>query len=136
MSSKLRVWELDDGSKWTTPQVAEKLGASIPTAYARLRSSSEPSKVFKPLYDYETLNGKRLYTLDDGSKWTSDMVVEYTGCLSSTASTRLTCYTDVERVLAPPKTRRENNSKEVREYIEKRNYFDSMGHWKLINSFT
>ena len=135
MGMKHREWILDDGSVWTTTMVRELVGCTASSAYNRLTKSADPKRVLRPLDAVKKINGKKVYILDDGSGWTSDMVVEHTGCLKSTASTRLSCYTDPDKVLAPPlkKTQREM---EARKAMQDRMYFDRLGHWALINKYS
>jgi hypothetical protein len=132
MGTKARQWTLDDGTTWTTKALGEAVGCSASSAYHRLNKSSDPTYVLRPLEDVKRVNGYRIYVLDDGSEWTSRMVAEKTGCLLSTAATRLSCYTDVDKIMAPPlkklfKDRMENNA------MKNRMYFDPLGHWKLLN---
>lgn len=43
-----QVFELDDGTKITAPELAEELGVHISTAYSRLYRSTDPGFVLKP----------------------------------------------------------------------------------------
>jgi len=111
------------------------INCSLGVAYYRLKKSSDPDEILKPLDKNKSVDGLKIYTLDDGSRWTAKQVAKHTGCILSTASTRLSCYTDPKKVLAPPlektaKDRRINNA------IKERMLFDPYGHWKLINSNT
>ena len=44
----VRLFTLDDGSKWTVNQLAVKIGSSGTCARARLKSSTDPKKIFAP----------------------------------------------------------------------------------------
>jgi hypothetical protein len=135
MSSKLKEWVLDDGSVWTTAKVMLLLDCSISSAYYRLTKSSKASVVLRPKEIHKIHKGKRLYVLDDGTEWTSTMVAKHTGCLPSTASTRLSTYTDPAKVLANPLGQM-CKGKTVNESVKKRMLYDPLGHWKLINRYT
>lgn len=132
-SKKAREFTLDNGEVYTTATLRAKLGVSHSTAYARLVASNRASSVLKPGYPFEKRDGLRLYLLDDGSKWTSRMVAEHTGCKISTASTRLSNYSDPAKVLSPPKTIDSDTAERILERIQERMYFDPLGHWKLLN---
>lgn len=134
MSKRWRKYTLDDGSEWTVKTAADKLKCSESTAYARLRGSTDPDRVFRPLNTDKDTYGYKVYTLDDGTKWTARMVAKHTGVAKSTASTRLSMYTDPEKVLCPPKCQVVDvrNAK----VCETRMFFDPLGHWALINKNT
>ncbi len=134
-NGKLIDYVLDDGSVWTTKSLMKEIGCAHGTAYARLTKSNEASYVLRKKEFSKKYGGLRLYVLDDGSEWTSRMVAKHTGCKLSTASTRLSCYTDPEKVLKPPLTY-DYKDKTVNEYTRNRMYFDTNGHWALINKFT
>ena len=59
----VRVFLLDDGSKWTVVQVQEELGVlydtrfSLPTVRGRLLKHTDPKEIFKPMH--YTSKGKR-----------------------------------------------------------------------------
>ena len=59
----VRVFILDDGSKWTVVQVQEELGQlydtrfSLPTVRGRLLKHTDPKEIFKPMH--YTSKGKR-----------------------------------------------------------------------------
>jgi hypothetical protein len=91
--------------------------------------------VLRPVESVKRIKGYKVYRLDDGSEWTAKQVATHTGCLHSTASTRLSCYTDPDKVLAPP-VRNPLHDKRLNEQMKSRMFFDPEGHWKLINSFT
>lgn len=135
MGSKARQFILDDGSEWTTEGLSSRIGISHSSAYYRLNKSTDPIIVLRPRDKVKVTNGLKLYILDDGSEWTSADVSEYTGCKKSTASTRLTMYTDPKKVLAPPYTP-STKIKTVTGAIKKRMLYDPEGHWKLINRST
>ncbi len=133
MGCKEAKWTLDDGTITTTIEVAEKLGTNIGTAYSRLKRSKDPKVVYKPLPEYRFTNGKRekLYTLDDGSKWTAREVAKAVGCKRGTASSRLCTMTDPAKVLEKPSNLKKP-SKAIEKIIKERMYFDPLGHWKLL----
>jgi hypothetical protein len=135
MGSKRREWKLDDGSVWTTKSLSELVGCSVSSAYHRLMKTSNPEYVLRPVESVKRIKGYKVYRLDDGSEWTAKQVATHTGCLHSTASTRLSCYTDPDKVLAPP-VRNPLHDKRLNEQMKSRMFFDPEGHWKLINSFT
>jgi len=135
MGSKIREWTLDDGSVHTVRSVMSIVGCSQGTAYARLSKSTDNKHILRPREKHKIHGGQRVYILDDGSGWTSRRVAEVTGCSPSTASTRLSCYSDAEHVLAPPKDK-VNKELSVKKHMQERMFFDPLGHWKLINSCT
>jgi len=139
MGSVVKQWVLDDDSVVTTKMVMDEVGCSHSSAFYRLTKSTNREEVFRPREKHKIHNGKRLYVLDDGSEWTSTMVAEHTGCLLSTASTRLSCYTDPAVVLAPPKDKGgfgKSTAKEVTNYISSRMFYDPDDFWKLLNRWT
>jgi len=135
MGSITKKFTLDDDSVWTTRDLSALIGISHSSAYYRLNKSTDPAQVLKPRNKIKVTNGLKLYTLDDGTEWTSAEVSEYTGCKKSTASTRLTMYTDPKKVLAPPYTP-STKIKPVTDAIKRRMLYDPEGHWKLINRST
>ena len=128
------VYKLDDGSEWTVREAAIKLVCTNSTAYARLTSSTDPDRVFRTINKNKDTHGMKIYTLDDGSQWTARQVAAYAGIAKSTASTRLSVYTDPEHVLCPTKTKQVDirNAK----VCQTRMYFDPLGHWALLNKNT
>ena len=132
MGTKSREWVLSDNTTWTTIQVAEYVGISHSSAYHRLNKSLDIDTVLRQPENVKRFGGKRLYVLDDGSEWTSTMVANHTGCLMSTASTRLSTYTDPTRVLAPP-LHQVTKDKTVTASVKERMYYDPLGHWALLN---
>jgi hypothetical protein len=135
MGSITKKFTLDDDSVWTTRDLSALIGISHSSAYYRLNKSTDPAQVLKPRDKIKVTNGLKLYTLDDGTEWTSAEVSEHTGCKKSTASTRLTMYTDPKKVLAPPYTP-STKIKPVTDAIKRRMLYDPEGHWKLINRST
>ena len=131
-----REWVLDDGSEWTVKDLSKLLGCTISSAYYRLQKSNEASVVLKPIERIEKRDGLKVYYLDDGSGWTAKEVAEKTGCLSSTASTRLSCFTDPNKVLASPLRDRQAKERSVKARVNNRMFSDPLGHWKLINRST
>ncbi|MCS5590512.1 MAG: hypothetical protein NZ824_11155 [Candidatus Thioglobus sp.] len=129
-----RVYTLDDGSTWTVKEAAAKLECTNSTAYARLTSSTDPKRVFRPINRDKDTYGMKVYTLDDGTQWTARQVAKHAGIAKSTASTRLSVYTDPAKVLCPCKSKQVDmrNAK----ICETRMFFDPLGHWALINKNT
>jgi hypothetical protein len=132
MGAKPKEWVLSDNSVWTAMQVANYVGINNSSAYHRLRKSTDRATVLRKAENVKRLGGKRLYILDDGSEWTSNMVANHTGCLLSTASTRLSTYTDPAKVLAPP-LYYNTKDKTVTASVRERMYYDPLGHWALLN---
>lgn len=135
MGCKRIEWTLDDGSVWNTDNLSKLIGITRSSAYYRLNRSSDPNEVFKPKGEVKSSNGLKLYTLDDGSKWTAEEVVKHTGCKKSTVATRLTVYTDPKKVLAPPFSD-STRCREVSDTTKQRMFYDPLGHWKLLNMNT
>jgi len=134
-AKKLKEWTLDDGSVWTVQDLMDKLGCAHTTAYARLhRGGSSATHVLRPCEKNKDAYGYKVYTLDDGSQWTAASVAKHTGVAKSTASTRLSCYTDPKTVLAPPKYK--TIDKKVANIRNGRMYYDPLGHWALLNKNT
>jgi len=129
-----RKWKLDDGTVWTTTELKELIGCSSSSAYHRLIKSTDPAYVLRPIEQVKRVRGQKLYLLDDGSEWTARMVTKHTGCLPSTAATRLCCYTDPAKVLAPPQGK-VYKDRMVGNAMKRRMYADPLGHWALINKF-
>jgi hypothetical protein len=122
-------FKLDDGRVLTTADVSKILNCSQSTAYARLTKSTDPARVLRTLH--KSPKGGRIYTLDDGSKWTARQVAKHTGVAKSTASTRLSMYTEPEKVLCSLKCQVVDVSDA--KICETRMFFDPLGHWALIN---
>jgi len=134
VGSKNLEFTLDDGTVITTNQLSEQLGCSVSTAYARLMASKDPKLVYRKVN--KTHKGGRFYTLDDGTKWNAASLSEALSIPMSTAATRLSCYTDPKKVLAPRHTKTRKKEKSVPSIIKQRMYFDPDGFWKLINKAT
>lgn len=129
---KVKIWTLDDGSKYTTEEVMSKVGCVYSTAFARLVRSSNPEKIFKS--KAFTRSG-RTYTLDDGSQWTTLGLAKHLGIKRSLAGTRLSLWTDPERVMQDPK-RVNVEDRAIKAIQSERMFFDPIGHWALINKNT
>jgi len=134
VGSKNLEFTLDDGTVITTNQLSEQLGCSVSTAYSRLMASKDPKLVYRKVN--KTHKGGRFYTLDDGTKWNAASLSEALSIPMSTAATRLSCYTDPKKVLAPRHTKTRKKEKSVPSIIKQRMYFDPDGFWKLINKAT
>ena len=131
---KQKEWTLDDGSVWTVISLMKRINCAHSTAYSRLTKSTLAKHVLRICEKNKDAYGYKVYTLDDGSNWTASMVAKHTGVAKSTASTRLSCYTDPEKVLAPPKYQAVN--KRMQNATLTRMYYDPLGHWALLNKNT
>ena len=131
MGSKNLEFILDDGTVITTNQLSEQLGCSVSTAYSRLMASKDPKLVYRKVN--KTHKGGRFYTLDDGTKWNAASLSEALGIPMSTAATRLSCYSDPKKVLAPKHTKTRKVEKPVAQVIKTRMFYDPDGFWKLFN---
>ena len=75
----VRLYTIDDGSKWTVNQLAVKIGSTGTCARARLNASSDPKRVFAPI---RRISGddKRNIIFDkdliDSKKWYKDPLVK------------------------------------------------------------
>lgn len=132
MGTRSRKFKLTDGSVWTTPELAKKLGCSVSTAYSRLSKYKDPAKVLKPRALHKIHNGLRVYVLDDGTEWTARTLAEHLSIKQSTASTRLSMYTDPVKIFAPPPSTGVVTTKGGAAIRAGRMYYDPDGHWKLI----
>ena len=75
----VRLYTLDDGSKWTVSQLAEKLRSTETCARARLRASSDVERIFAPIR--RIAGGKRhnvvsQKNLINPNKWYKDPLVK------------------------------------------------------------
>jgi len=117
----------------------DEIGCVYSTAFARLSKYTDPKKIFRK--KLETQGGK-VYTLDDGSTWTTQALADHLGCLRTTAGVRLSQSNRAEKVLAPVNSMynedgiKERSSKVINARRAKRMYCDPLGHWKLINRCT
>jgi len=133
----VREFKLDDDTVWTVASLMEHTGWARDTCYARLISSTDPKHILRILGKTQT--GK-IYTLDDGSKWTTQGLSEFLQCKRSTAGTRLSMMKgDSKRILKPVQNPVKDNEMflngaEITNYIESRNWYDKQGHWKLLNN--
>ena len=75
----VRLFTIDDGSKWTVNQLAEKLSSTGTCARARLKASSDPKRIFAPLrrisgeYRHNIVSNKDLI---DSKKWYKNRLVK------------------------------------------------------------
>jgi len=133
-----RKFKLDDGQFITVAQLVENTGLPKSTCYSRLIKWSNPEELFR-VEEHKKVGGLRVYTLDDGSEWTSKSLAEYLKCKTSTASTRLSMMKgNSKKILAPVKRQLSGanayeNNKEVQKYVEQRMLWDKESHWALLN---
>ena len=75
----VRLFTLDDGSKWTVNQLAVKIGSSGTAARARLKASTDPKKIFAPPRQFKG-EYKRTVVLDkdllNSREWYKDPLVK------------------------------------------------------------
>ena len=75
----VRLYTIDDGSKWTVNQLAVKIGSTGTCARARLKASSDPKRVFAPIRRL-TGDNKRNIVFDkdliDSKKWYKNRLVK------------------------------------------------------------
>ena len=75
----VRLYTVDDGSKWTVNQLAVKIGSTGTCARARLNASSDPKRVFAPIRRLTGDNKRNIVwdkDLIDPSKWYKDPLVK------------------------------------------------------------
>ncbi len=60
---KHKVYNLDDGTQWTTPEVAKAINASLATAAARLYRSTDPEVIFSPVKTSKSRDNLKLSTI-------------------------------------------------------------------------
>ena len=75
----VRLYTIDDGSKWTVNQLAVKIGSTGTCARARLNASSDPKRVFAPIRRLTGDNKRNIVwdkDLIDPSKWYKDPLVK------------------------------------------------------------
>ena len=139
--NKARKFKLDDGQFITVAELVERTGLPKSTCYCRLVKWTNPEELFR-VDKHKKVGGLQLYTLDDGSEWTSKSLAEYLKCKPSTASTRLSMMKgNSKKILAPVKKQLSSadayeNDKEVQQYVEQRMLWDKQGHWALLNKNT
>ncbi|MCS5588910.1 MAG: hypothetical protein NZ824_02970 [Candidatus Thioglobus sp.] len=141
MNKKTKIYTLDDGTTTTVEQMVKELNWAKSTCHSRLTSSTDPSRVYRSLSP--TRKDSRIeYTLDDGSKWTAVTLADFlaekynTKCKTTTAGGRL-CTMDgnSKKIFSPLRKSQFNSdeSKSVKKMVNKRMYFDVLGHWALLN---
>jgi hypothetical protein len=75
----VRLYTIDDGSKWTVNQLSVKIGSTGTCARARLNASTDPKRIFAPI---RRISGddKRNIIFDkdliDSKKWYKDPLVK------------------------------------------------------------
>ena len=75
----VRLYTVDDGSKWTVNQLAVKIGSTGTCARARLKASSDPKRVFAPIRRLTGDNKRNIVwdrDLIDSKKWYKDPLVK------------------------------------------------------------
>lgn len=129
-----KVYTLDDGTKITAPELAEKLGIRLGLAANRLSRSSDPDRVFSGYGEYK-FQGKK-YTLDDGQVVTAKDVCEITGLSENRARGRLAKSRDPEYVLKPKAKgigcKLGTKRNKIPKILEDRMAFNDRDHWVLI----
>lgn len=73
----VRVYTLDDGSKWTVRMVQARIPSSGSCARARLEKHTDPKKIFRPVRSRVKAEGKFVNRSDmlDGYAWYKDPLV-------------------------------------------------------------
>ena len=75
----VRLYTIDDGSKWTVNQLADELGSTGTCARARLKASSDPKRIFAPIRRVAGDNKRNIVwdrDLIDPTKWYKDPLVK------------------------------------------------------------
>ena len=75
----VRLYTIDDGSKWTVNQLAVKIGSTGTCARERLKASSDPKRVFAPIRRLTGDNKRNIVwdrDLIDSKKWYKNRLVK------------------------------------------------------------
>ena len=75
----VRLYTIDDGSKWTVNQLSVKIGSTGTCARARLKASSDPKRVFAPIRRLTGDNKRNIVwdrDLIDSKKWYKNRLVK------------------------------------------------------------
>ena len=75
----VRLYTVDDGSKWTVNQLAVKIGSTGTCARARLNASTDPKRIFAPIRRLTGDNKRNIVfneDLIDPLKWYKDPLVK------------------------------------------------------------
>lgn len=131
---KRRQYPLDDGTVVTVASVTEALGGnhSTNTVWNRLQKSTDPAFIYRKVLNTK---GTKVYTLDDGTTWTTAALAKHLGIKRNTAGARLCVSSDPVKVLARLK-RPDGSSEdelEIKRAISSRMYYDPDGFWSLFN---
>jgi hypothetical protein len=132
---KSREYKLDDGTTITVQGLLKVLakGTCINTAWNRLQNSSDPKVVYRKVNSTRG-NSAKVYTLDDGTKWTMVGLAKHLGIKKATAGARLCLTSDPAKVLAPlRKVALSEEEIELQKEFDSRMYFDPDGFWSLFN---
>ena len=136
---KSREYKLDDGTTITVQGLLKVLakGTCINTAWNRLQNSSDPKVVYREVKSTRG-NLAKVYTLDDGTKWTMVELAKHLGIKKSTAGARLCLTSDPAKVLAPLREQKKPSELteeeiEIQKDFDSRMYFDPDGFWSLFN---
>jgi hypothetical protein len=132
---KSREYKLDDGTTITVQGLLKVLakGTCINTAWNRLQNSSDPKVVYRKVNSTRGSSAK-VYTLDDGTKWTMVGLAKHLGIKKATAGARLCLTSDPAKVLAPlRKVALSEEEIEMQKDFDSRMYFDPDGFWSLFN---
>lgn len=136
----MKQYKIDDGSIWDAGTLAKKLNCSKSCAGQRLRTSTDPNKIFAPIGEALKLKYTRKdYQLTEGNKvvftgTTMDIAITYKVCESTVYSRLRKGYRDIKDVCKIP-----NNSKhssagrampatKTSDMIKSRNFFNTLDH--------
>ena len=135
MSAKkpFKIYTLDDLSTITAPELSEKAGINIKTARARLGRFTDPTELFKAPTKANNKGCFKVYTLDDGSKWTIPEMAEETGLTRQAIASRIYLTKDPVKLLSKKKKIKGLDVQRISADMQERMFFDPLGHWALFN---
>ena len=125
-----KVYTLDDGTKITAKELADKTGLRLGLATNRLARTTDPTRVFAK----KGFTPARKYELDDGSKYSVNEIMEITGVAANTVRGRLAKSRDPKYVLAAKKGDWGSTRKKAKipKLLSDRMAFDQRSDWVLI----
>lgn len=141
---------LDDGRYVTPGEVAKEIRSSVSGARARLKKSSDPKYVFRKGRKSPYSKSKRrlkTFELSDGSVMTADDVSNKYNIELRVARSRLSSgIRDIDKLKKPVRPHKKSNKYLNKKFeykkdykpskeMEKRMFYDPLGHWKLINKY-